>query len=135
GGTSAPRPATTRPPTPQPRPSSPQTRSAARTPAAPHARAQAGPVTASAAATPDPPPTADVHPPAGPAIASYRVPSHTSVIEVLRRSVESALPAGVVVVHQPGQAGHAVAGAGPQGVFEGIQDQGLLSWWWRPASR
>jgi hypothetical protein len=49
-------------------------------------------VTASAAATPDPPPAADVHPPAGPAIASYRIPSHTSVIEVLRRPVESAHP-------------------------------------------
>jgi hypothetical protein len=55
-------------------------------------------VTASAAATPDPPPAADVHPPAGPAIASYRIPSHTSVIEVLRRPVESAQASVVVTV-------------------------------------
>src|SRR5213078_3469094 len=119
GGTSAPRPATTRPPTPQPRPSSPQTRSAARTPAAPHARAQAGPVTASAAATPDPPPTADVHPPAGPAIASYRIPSHTSVIEVLRRPVESALRSGVAVMN--GLAADRVALPGAQG--SGLPDR------------
>jgi DNA-binding CsgD family transcriptional regulator len=48
-------------------------------------------VNASVDATPDPLPTADVHPPAAPATASYRVPSRTSVIEVLRRPVESAL--------------------------------------------
>src|SRR5207248_6208193 len=40
-------------------------------------------------------------------------------IEALRRPVESALAAGVGVVHQPGQIGHPAAGAGPHRVFEG----------------
>src|SRR5699024_10205343 len=76
------------------------TRFAARSSAAPHERAQGGPVSASQVATPDPPPTAVALPQASQVSACARVLSHTFVIEVLRRPVESTLHSSVGVVDQ-----------------------------------
>lgn len=48
---------------------------------------------------PCPPPTAAWHPPAPQASACCRIPSHTSVIEVLHRPVEPALTSDYVFVN------------------------------------
>jgi transposase len=87
----------TRQPPPQPRLSSRRKRSAARNRAAPPETAPVAPVNASAAASPDPPPTAGAPVPKHQVSAFFPVPSHTSAIAVLRRPVESTGFTGVVV--------------------------------------
>src|SRR5436305_11100671 len=107
---------------PLPLPSSRLMRSAARSPAAPHETVPAVPVNASAVVKPDPPPTVAAHPPAPQASASYRVPSQTSVIEVLRQSVEFAFAALVGMQNHPGDLpaahrhGHGEGAVGKVGV-------------------
>ncbi len=106
---------------PPPATSSRQRRSAARNPAAPHAT---GPAIASVAATPDPPPTAAAHPTAPPASASHHPPSRTSVIEVLRRPIESVLTAGIAVMNEPVGHGMATVVAAPQRHLQRRGDHG-----------
>src|SRR5689334_3216675 len=105
-------------PPPRPPPSSRPRQSAARSPAAPRERAPAGPVNASAAATPDPPPTVAAHRLEPQASASCHAPPQTSVIEVLRRPVEFTDRPVVAVENRPGQ-----VAAGHVGGFEGVFDE------------
>ncbi len=76
---------------------------------------------------PDPQPTAATRPKVLPASTSHHVQSRISVIEALRPPFAFALGSAVIVADQRRQVGGSLTPTGPYRVFDGAEDQRLLS--------